>query len=161
MPIGSCKVSKTESMKNVYKNAVYPCGKFIKERILDAIETPRTSRTQLRGTMAVILGILFIFNTATLRAQNCPASGTTVVNANENTYYPGTQANVAVGATSITLGAIGAGANFGISPIASGDIVLVIQMQGAQINLPPTKPNTLYGANSNGLGSGMITTNLI
>ena len=90
----------------------------------------------MRVGMAVILGISFILNAFVLQAQNCPTSGTTVVNTNENTYYPGTQATVSAGATSITLGPIGSGANFGNTPIACGDIVLVIQMQGAQINVP-------------------------
>jgi hypothetical protein len=95
--------------------------------------------------MALIFGILFLINTTALKAQNCPTSGTTVVssNASENTYYPGTQATVSAGATSITLGPIGSGANFGNSPIAAGDIVLVIQMQGAQIQVPASV-RTLY-----------------
>src|SRR5450432_833878 len=148
-------------MKNVYMNAALPCSKIIKERILDAIETPRTGRTQLRGTMAVILSTLFILHTVALKAQNCPTTGTQVISVNQNTYYPGTQANVAIGATSVTLGPIGAGTNFGSIPIAIGDIVLVIQMQGAQINVPASKSSTSYGANSSGLGSGMTATNLV
>ena len=80
---------------------------------------------------------------------------------NENTYYPGTQAAVAAGATSITLGAIGSGANFGNTPIAAGDIVLVIQMQGAQITVPGNPQSTLYGGNVSGIGSGFISTNLM
>jgi hypothetical protein len=148
-------------MKNVYMNATLPCGKIIQERIRDAAETPIVSRPQLRGVLAVTLSILFIFNSVALRAQNCPTTGTTVVSVNENTYYPGTQANVAAGATSVVLGAIGSGANFGSTPIAVGDIVLIIQMQGAQITLPATKSSTLYGANLSPLGSGMIPTNLV
>ena len=89
-------------------------------------------------------------------SQNCPTSGTHSQSANENTYYPGTQASVAVGATSITLGAAGAGTNFGSTPIAIGDIVLIIQMQGAQINSTNTSS---YGAN-NLTGSGYLNTNL-
>ncbi len=46
--------------------------------------------------------------------------------------------HVAAGATSITLGAIGSGTNFGNTPIAAGDIVLIIQMQGAQLYVPAT-----------------------
>jgi hypothetical protein len=111
--------------------------------------------------MAVILGMVFILNATSLSAQNCPVSGTTTINNNENTYYPGTQANVAVGATSITLGAIGAGANFGNTPIATGDIVLIIQMQGAQILVPVNPQSSLYGGNVSGIGSGFIATNLI
>src|SRR5439155_6533591 len=61
-----------------------------------------------------------------------------------NTYYPGT-ANVAAGATSIPVGApTGAG-----TPIASGDLLLVIQMQDATIN---TSNNVSYGNGSTGAG---------
>jgi hypothetical protein len=147
-------------MKNVYKTTVPSCSKTIKETSAGASATPKARASRMRVSMAVILGILMMINGIVAKAQNCPASGTTVVNSNENTYYPGTQATVAAGATSITLGPIGAGANFGNTPIATGDIVLVIQMQGAQINVPGSTTNSLYGANISGLGSGMITTNL-
>ncbi len=60
-----------------------------------------------------------------------------------NTYFPGT-ANANAGNTSITIGGY-SGANVGIQP---GDLLLVIQMQGANIN--PNNDNT-YGA---GTGSG-------
>ena len=120
-------------MKKVYLNAVISYSKNIKEAIAQAIPASARGTVQLRGIKAVILAILFILNGIVLHAQNCPAAGTTVLINNENTYYPGTQANVAAGATSITLGAIGAGPNFGNTPIATGDIVLIIQMQGAQI----------------------------
>ncbi len=46
-----------------------------------------------------------------------------------NTYYPGT-ANVAVGATTITLGASTGAA----TPISAGDLVLIMQMQDASID---------------------------
>ena len=148
-------------MKNVYITTVPSYSKTIKETSAGASATPNARASHMRVSMAVILGICLMMNGMVLKAQNCPASGTTVVNSNDNTYYPGTQAVVAAGATSITLGPIGAGANFGNTPIATGDIVLVIQMQGAQINVPATKSSSLYGANSSGVGSGFITTNLI
>jgi uncharacterized repeat protein (TIGR01451 family) len=51
-----------------------------------------------------------------------------------NTYFPGTSASVAVGATSLTVGAsIGAS-----TPIAVGDKVLIIQMQSADLNATNT-----------------------
>ena len=148
-------------MKKFYKHSVNPYGNFIKEAIAKAFAAPVTGVPYLRGSIAVLLGIILVFSSAALRAQNCPTTGTSVVSLNENTYYPGTQNTVSVGATSITLGAIGAGANFAATPIAVGDIVLIIQMQGAQINLPGGTTNSLYGANSSGLGSGMVTTNLV
>src|SRR4051812_15253503 len=64
-----------------------------------------------------------------------------------NTYYPGT-ATANSGTTSITLGAARAGG--ALTPIAAGDLVLVIQMQDAGIN---SNNSNSYGAN-NGTGSG-------
>ncbi len=135
-------------MKKVYLNAVVTYSKNIKEAIAQAIPASGKGTMQLRGIKAVILATLFILNGIVLQAQNCPTSGTTVLMNNENTYYPGTQAAVAAGATSITLGAIGSGANFGNTPIAAGDIILVIQMQGAQIFVPATKNLATYGGNA-------------
>jgi hypothetical protein len=147
-------------MKNFYTKTVNSYGAMIKDRIPGATAVYRTHGSGLRTVMAVIYIFLFTFSSIITSAQNCPTSGTTVVSANENTYYPGTQASVGAGATSITLGAIGAGANFANTPIAIGDIILIIQMQGAEYFLPATKTNSLYGSNS-GISSGMISTNLM
>jgi hypothetical protein len=68
-----------------------------------------------------------------------------------NTYFTGT-ANAAAAATSITLGAHAAGdAN---TAIATGDLLLVIQMQGATLN---TSNSSSYGDGS-GSGSGATST---
>jgi hypothetical protein len=70
-----------------------------------------------------------------------------------NAYYPGTT-TAAAAATSITVGparSVGAQTN-----IASGDLLLVIQMQGADIN---SNNNANYG-DGTGVGSGYLTTNL-
>jgi uncharacterized repeat protein (TIGR01451 family) len=61
-----------------------------------------------------------------------------------NAYYPGT-GTVAAGATSITLGAVAAGG--AQTAIASGDLLLVIQMQDAAIN---TTNTGAYGDGSPG-----------
>jgi len=90
-------------------------------------------------------------------SQNCATSGTHSQSGNENTYYPGTQATVSVGSTSITLGAAGSGTNFGTTPIAAGDILLLIQMQGTQMNIPASSTSTLYGGNAAGQGRGFTT----
>ncbi|MGB4771620.1 MAG: T9SS type A sorting domain-containing protein [Chitinophagaceae bacterium] len=72
-------------------------------------------------------------------SQTCPTSGTTNLNTNPNTYYPGT-GTVNVGATTITVGAIG----IGTTPIAAGNLILIIQMQGAEIT---ANNNNRYGNN--------------
>jgi hypothetical protein len=75
-------------------------------------------------------------------SQTCPTSGTTNLNTNPNTYYPGT-GTVALGATQITVGPIG----IGTTPIAAGDLIMIIQMQGAQFN---TSNSENYGNNAGG-----------
>ena len=75
-----------------------------------------------------------LLNSSFLRAQNCATPELHTQSASENTYYPGTTASAAAGSNTITLGAAGSGTNFGTTPIAIGDIVLIIQMQGAKIN---------------------------
>ena len=147
-------------MKNIYIQPVIIYGKQIRETHAFAMVCPKKITAFLRLPIAVILLTLFIFKSGTLIAQNCPVSGTTIINTNPNTYYPGTQAVVAAGATSVSLGPIGVGPNFGNAPIATGDIVLIIQMQGANINVPVPAINSAYGANSGGSGAGMLAANL-
>jgi len=50
-----------------------------------------------------------------------------------NTYFPGTTGTLAAGSASVTLGAA-AGAPAAQTPIAAGDLLLIIQMQDAAIN---------------------------
>lgn len=69
-------------------------------------------------------------------------SGTSVV----NTYYPATGSPNA-GATAITIGALdGRG---GTTPITAGDLLLVIQIQGASLR---TSNTVAYGSGANGRG---------
>ena len=126
----------------------------------DALAGLNAGVTHLRLRMIVMLGFSLIFNSSSLIAQNCPSSGNHTQNASENTYYPATNASLAAGATSITLGAAGSGTNFGTTPIAVGDIILIIQMQGAQINVPASRTSTFYGANYNGKSTGFLPSNL-
>lgn len=62
-----------------------------------------------------------------------------------NTYYPGTTANVPMGGASIALGA----ATGATAPIASGDTVLIMQMQDATID---TSNTSSYGSVSGASG---------
>src|SRR5215467_13386260 len=70
-------------------------------------------RSLAHASRLSLFGFLFFTINQIVYSQNCPTSGTTSLSTNPNTYYPGTQATVSVGATSITLGAAGSGANFG------------------------------------------------
>ena len=71
-----------------------------------------------------------------------------------NDYWPGT-ANVATGATSITIGARRAGAGTAGNTLAVGDWVIVMQVQDATIN---TANTTAYGANGT-TGAGYLAAN--
>jgi hypothetical protein len=147
-------------MKIVYTESVIPYGRSNKKRMTDAFAGLNAGVFHLRLSMIVMLGFILFFNTTSLNAQNCPTFGTHTQNASENTYYPATSASLAAGATSITLGAAGSGTNFGTTPIAIGDIIFIIQMQGSQFNLPATVTSTFYGANFSGKSSGFLPSNL-
>ncbi len=72
-----------------------------------------------------------------------------------NTYYPGNSATVAAGADrSIVLGAYNNVTGAASVQITKGDLVLVIQMQGAEINAANTNA---YGAGTT-TGSGNLNT---
>src|ERR1700712_983940 len=86
----------------------------------------------------------------TINAQNCPLSATSTIITNPDTYYPGVDATVSTGAKSITLGAAGAGSK----PISTGDLLLIIQMQGAQIN--STNTNSYGDGVSGGASNGYL-----
>lgn len=93
----------------------------------------------------LIIIVLSIFYSQTL-AQTCPTSTTTSINSGNlsaagNTYFPAAQATVNAGSSSIVLGA----AVYGTTPISPLDVLLIIQMQGAQIN---STNGTAYGSNA-------------
>lgn len=94
---------------------------------------------------AALLSALLLSG-ASLHAQSCPPAVTTTINSFPNTYYPGTTALASAGSTSITLGP----ATYGTTPISASDIVLIIQMQGAQIF---SNNNANYGSGG-GVGRG-------
>ncbi|HYE53946.1 MAG TPA: hypothetical protein VD996_03855, partial [Chitinophagaceae bacterium] len=87
-----------------------------------------------------------------------PASGlTTISTANQiiNSYYPGT-GNPITGQTSLTVGALDGRGNS--TPLSNGDLVLIIQMQGADLN---TNNTDAYGNGVAGApASGALSNNL-
>ncbi|MBF9220957.1 T9SS type A sorting domain-containing protein [Hymenobacter ruricola] len=70
-----------------------------------------------------------------------------------NTYFPGVLATTTGGATSIVLGPALTGTGASNTPIAAGDLVLVMQMQGAVLN---TTNAASYGSGGSG-GKGNLT----
>ena len=83
-----------------------------------------------------------ILSANNVQAQNCPPAITTTITSFPNTYYPGQQATVNAGSTSVDISA----ATYGTTPISAGDVLLIIQMQGAQINAPMTLPTEMEQA---------------
>lgn len=85
-----------------------------------------------------------------------PTTGTTSISTSNtivNSYYPGT-ANAVKNTFTVPVGTIdGRGS---LSPLNNGDLVLIIQMQGAEIN---SANSNLYGSGVAG-GSGYLNTNL-
>ena len=92
-----------------------------------------------------LLSVLLLAG-ARLNAQTCPSSvTTTTITSFPNTYFPGQQALVNAGSTSVVIGA----ATYGSTPISIGDVLLIIQMQGAQIN---STNGSTYGNGVNASG---------
>jgi uncharacterized repeat protein (TIGR01451 family) len=78
--------------------------------------------------------------------------GSLTITTSPNTYYPATNQTVAVGTKSL-----GVGAAVGPTPIVAGDLLLVIQMQGADIDYSNTDA---YGDGvAGGLATGALSTN--
>ncbi|RZK21387.1 MAG: hypothetical protein EOO56_11400, partial [Hymenobacter sp.] len=76
--------------------------------------------------------------------------GSPTITANPDTYYPATNQTVPAGATSLSVGAA-----VGTTAIADGDLLLVMQMQGADINDSNTDS---YG---DGVAGGAATSYLV
>src|SRR5215469_12216314 len=92
------------------------------------------------------LAMFSLFAGETATAQSCPANSVLSINSSPNTYYPGRQGHVVAGTKSFSISA----ATSGTTPISAGDILLIIQMQGAQIN---STNSSSYG-DGTGIGSG-------
>jgi uncharacterized repeat protein (TIGR01451 family) len=102
----------------------------------------------LKAAVLLVAG----FMASGLYAQTCSIpgeAGTATITAQPNTFFPGT-GNPAAGATSI---AVGAGTGLS-SPISAGDLLLIIQMQGADIN--STNTNAYGSGSSTGTGSATV-----
>ncbi|HVS98724.1 MAG TPA: T9SS type A sorting domain-containing protein [Puia sp.] len=73
------------------------------------------------------LAAISLFSGRRAAAQSCAIANSTSISTYPNTYYPAT-ASASAGSKNITLGSV----SLGTVPISSGDVLLVIQMQGAQ-----------------------------
>jgi fimbrial isopeptide formation D2 family protein/uncharacterized repeat protein (TIGR01451 family) len=118
---------------------------------------PLARRRAAPRVRSCALVLLCLFLSQTARAQTCVANpgkdgpGGTLGGV-VNTYYPGT-ATANAGATTISLGA--SNINGAATPVAVGDLLLVMQMQDAAIN---SSNNNAYGAN-NASGAGSTALN--
>lgn len=107
----------------------------------------------------VIPATLFLINqTANAQCGLAPSSGTTTITAANtivNSYYPGT-GNPVSGTSSLVVGTINAAGS--AATITAGDLILIIQMQGADINTGNT--NSYGDGVSSATASGYLSTNL-
>jgi hypothetical protein len=106
-------------------------------------------KSGIRSSLPGYLLVTVLLSGTVLQAQNCPATATTNISTFPNTYYTGQQTTLNAGETSIDLNP----ADYGATPINNGDILLIIQMQGAQID---TTNTTAYGSGVPGLMSGYL-----
>jgi hypothetical protein len=103
-------------------------------------------KSPVKGFVFTFIWCIAILSVNTLQAQICPPPITTTISSSAiNTYYPGLQAMVSAGSTSVAIGT----ATYGNTPIRAGDLLLIIQMQGAQIN---SSNNNTYGDGVSGSG---------
>ncbi|MDO9358470.1 MAG: hypothetical protein Q7T70_05730 [Polaromonas sp.] len=117
--------------------------------------TGLTARRVNRAPLSAALAVALLFGSTSALAQVCaPASSyvTAPSTGVVNNYYAGTAGTLAVGATSLTLGALRAD---GLSTaIAVGDLLMVMQMQDGTYN---RANNSSFG---DGSGSGAGTTSV-
>jgi uncharacterized repeat protein (TIGR01451 family) len=92
-------------------------------------------------------------------AQVCASPGlnaaTTSISGVINSYYPGTGASVGIGSTSIPIGTIDTAGGGTSTAIAAGDLLIVMQMQGAEIN---SSNSDCYGDGAGGCTTITFTT---
>jgi len=115
---------------------------------LNLIPMKQVYPTTLVRCFLSLLVVLATIYSDTAEAQSCPVNSNKSINTYPNTYYPAGQATVNVGSTSIVLGS----SVYGATPISAGDPLLIIQMQGAQIN---AVNNINYG-DGTGIGRGYL-----
>jgi hypothetical protein len=90
-------------------------------------------------------------------AQNgcaSPGKDGTAFSAAPNTYYPGL-GTAAANATTLTVGALRTGTGASTTAIGANDLLLIIQMQGADLN----NANSANYGSGTGTGNGNLTTN--
>ena len=108
----------------------------------------------LHHLLVVAAALIASFAAFAAFAQVCATPGkdiaATSIAGTVNSYYPGTAASVAAGSQTIAIGAISTGGSS--APIAAGDLLIVIQMQGAQIS---SSNSDCYG---DGVGTAGCTT---
>ncbi|HEY4334455.1 MAG TPA: hypothetical protein VGM89_01120, partial [Puia sp.] len=102
-----------------------------------------------------LLVAVWMYSLQLVVAQTCPYLTSSTLSTNSNTYYPANQSSLTAGSSSISLGPVPAG--YGSTPIAKGDMLLIIQMQGAQIK---SDNSNLYGANGSN-GNGYLSNSLL
>jgi hypothetical protein len=117
-----------------------------------------SSFTRLAANLLIGAILLLTFHSSFAQCGTAPVSGTTtitVANTIVNSYYPGT-GNPTAGTSSLIVGTLNPAGN--ATTIAAGDLILIIQMQGADIN--STNTNSYGDGVNSAIASGYLSTNL-
>ncbi|WP_407542937.1 hypothetical protein Q0M94_25005 (plasmid) [Deinococcus radiomollis] len=101
-----------------------------------------------RTIYTLLLGLTLIPGALAAPAPVCALPGKDGTTYLKDTYYPGT-GTASAGTSSLTIGTARTDTNAGTTALAPGDLVFIIQMQGASIN---TSDSIAYGDGSTGRG---------
>jgi hypothetical protein len=110
-------------------------------------QTCPAAKVRYYSSLFLITAFMAVYNNIA-DAQSCPLNSNKSLTSYPNTYYPANQSVVNAGSFSIALGPV----TYGTTAISAGDALLVIQMQGAQIN----STNTSSYGDGTGTGSGYL-----
>jgi mucin-19 len=104
-------------------------------RIVHRLKIALGFASHLLAVVCTLAGSLALAQVCASPGQN---AAVTSISGVINSYYPGTGASVGSGSTSIPIGSIDTTGGGSSTAVASGDLLIVMQMQGAEINFSNT-----------------------
>lgn len=122
---------------------------------MKAFELEKINSLKIAICLAAVTVIVFLSGELSVSAQVCASPGNdnpATVSGVVNTYYP-SPATASASGTSIPVSAV-SNSESASTPIAAGDLLLIIQMQDATIN---TNNGSKYGSGVSGQGSGFLS----
>ncbi len=120
--------------------------------LISLLSQPLRLHYYLHFALSAVLLLFSGWVIAQVCATPAANSATTSIAGIINSYYPGSTGNVPAGTRTIAIGAIDTSSGGSATPIAAGDLLIVMQMQGAEINF---SNSDCYG---DGVGTGACAT---